>query len=565
MSVSFLPKRGWCVLLAIVGIFASDRLWAQGIAPSTPEQKLTAAIDVLQQLDAGEDEVEVIVNLAPPAGKPGKGEWDSRPRLRGWQRALAARRDEVFTELAPDDFKPRHFFENQPGFSGRVTRKGLEKLARHPRVLSIEYSRPVRPQLKQGLPLMNALSSRSNYGGAGVAIAIVDSGIDYRHPYLGGTTNFPNGKVIGGYDLGDSDPIPLASGNGAHGTACAGIAAGNVNTNDTGDYIGGVAPQAKLYALKITAGATEGANDADIIAAWNWCITHKNDDPNNPILVISTSFGGGRHNQVCDADSIGYAVAAANAVSAGISVVVSSGNDGFCDSLIMPACISSVTAVGAVYDAGYASATYCVNRDSCVAVPSGLCAGTGYSTTDLPAVDKVARYSNTSDFLALLAPAHRAHVPDIIGGDGYSPDSYILGFGGTSAAAPYAAGAIAALQSATKAKLNRHLTPAEARALLTSAGDPLSDPKATHIVKPRVNLGRAIEELTPPRLAATRANNRIVISWPTNATGYVLEWAHALPATTWSNVPAIPVTVGTNQYYTNVVTPSAKKFYRLRK
>jgi subtilisin family serine protease len=296
MSVFSRPKRCWSVLFAIVGVFASGSLWAQDhdIVAPTPEQKLAAAIEVLQQLDAGAVEVEVIVNLVAPAGKPGDGEWDSRPKLRGWQRALKARRDEVFAELAIDEFKPRHLFENQPGFSGRVTRQGLEKLARHPRVASIQISRPVEPQLKQGLPLMNALLTRSNYGGAGVSVAIVDSGVDYRHPYLGGTSVFPNTKVIGGYDFGDSDSNPLPRGNAAHGTACAGIAAGNVNTNLTGDYIGGVAPQAKLYALKITSGTTESASDADIIAAWNWCITHKNDDANNPILVISTSFGGGR-------------------------------------------------------------------------------------------------------------------------------------------------------------------------------------------------------------------------------------------------------------------------------
>ncbi|HTD85620.1 MAG TPA: S8 family serine peptidase, partial [Candidatus Binatia bacterium] len=220
------------------------------MASLSPEEKLTGAIVVLQRLDADAADVEVIVNLVDPAGKLRDKVWDSRPKVRQWQAAVKARRDEVLAELAPDEFKPRHLFENQSGFSGRVTRKGLEKLARHPRVASIQYAHPVYPHLRQGLPLINALATRAKYGGTNVSIAIVDSGIDYQHPDLSiGGTNFPNGKVIGGYDIGDEDADPMPT-TLAHGTACAGVAAGNISTN--GDYIGGVAPDAKLYALKIT-------------------------------------------------------------------------------------------------------------------------------------------------------------------------------------------------------------------------------------------------------------------------------------------------------------------------
>jgi subtilisin family serine protease len=558
MSRSFRP----CVSLVLFALFTASSLWAQN-AQITPEQKLDAAAEVLQQLDAGAADVEVIVSLVEPAGKPVERDWDSRPKVRQWQAVVNAHRNQVLAGLAPEDFKPRHLFENQNGFSGRITRKGLENLARNPRVISIQYSRPVQPQLRQGLPLMNALATRPNYGGAGVSIAIVDTGIDYRHSDLSlGSTNFPNGKVIGGYDVGDSDSNPLPY-TVAHGTACAGIAAGNIRTN--GDYIGGVAPDAKLYALKITSGLSEVASDADIIAAWNWCITHKNDDPNNPILVISLSFGGGRFTGTCDGNNIGYATAAANAVSAGITLLVSSGNEGFCDSISMPACISSVIAVGAVFDAAYGTVSWCVDKTSCAAVP-GPCGMGNRVATDVTTADRVTSYSNTAGFLGLLAPSHNAHTTDMIGAGGYSADNYVLDFGGTSAAAPYAAGAVAALQSAARSNLGRHLTPAEVRALLTNTGDPIADVKAPQIIKPRVNLGRAIETLTPPRLSATRVGNRVVVSWPTNqTTGAVLEWVHALPATTWSNVPVTSVVVDANRYVTNSVLPGATKFFRLRK
>jgi hypothetical protein len=102
-------------------------------------------------------------------------------------------------------------------------------------------------------------------------------------------------------------------------------------------------------------------------------------------------------------------------------------------------------------------------------------------------------YSNVASFLALFAPSHRAHTTDIVGSGGV-PGDYNPNFGGTSAACPYAAGAVAALQSAAQVALGRFLSPAEVRHTLTTTGDLVTDTK-TPVTKPRVNLGRAIETL----------------------------------------------------------------------
>lgn len=455
------------------------------------EQKLLAASEIVARLDKGEERVPVIVDLHAPPGKPQGADWDSKSKSQGWRKAVQARQAEVLSVLGQDDFKLRHRFENQSGFSGAVTRKGLEKLAKHPRVALIELSRPVTPDLAQGIPLMNATVYRSIFNGSGVAVAIVDTGVDYSHARLGGA-GLPNAKVIGGHDFGDDDPDPYPNSDDAHGTACAGIAAGDTGT--VGDYIGGVAPGAKIYALKIT-DFFGGASDADIIAAWDWCVTHKNDDPNNPILVISTSFSGGRFFSACDSSQTAYTTAANNAVSAGITVLSSSGNNGYCDSMGSPACVSSVISVGAVFDSAYAtSASFCIDAASCAPKnPTNNCES-GFGTSQSPAGDVVARYSNTASFLGLLAPSHSAYTTDIAGSGGYSSGDYATGFGGTSAACPYAAGAVAALQSAARSILGRFLTPAEVRQKLTSTGNLVTDTKAA-ITKPRVNLGRAIETM----------------------------------------------------------------------
>ena len=133
MSPSF-RRSAFLIFLAL---FAASGLWAQDTRLS-PEEKLDAAAEVLQQLDAGAADVEVIVSLIEPPGKPMGKDWDSRPKLRQWQATINVHRDAVLVGLAADDFKAQHLFENQNGFSGRVTRKGLEKFARDPRVTSIQ-------------------------------------------------------------------------------------------------------------------------------------------------------------------------------------------------------------------------------------------------------------------------------------------------------------------------------------------------------------------------------------------------------------------------------------------
>ncbi|BAL81672.1 S8 family serine peptidase [Caldisericum exile] len=92
--------------------------------------------------------------------------------------------------------------------------------------------------------------------GTGIVIAIIDTGVDYTHPDLGGGFG-PNYKVIGGYDFGDKDPDPMDS-NG-HGTHVAGIAAAD-------GKIKGVAPKAKILAYKIVAGGSRNASTENIIA-----------------------------------------------------------------------------------------------------------------------------------------------------------------------------------------------------------------------------------------------------------------------------------------------------------
>ncbi len=82
-------------------------------------------------------------------------------------------------------------------------------------------------------------------GSTSIVVAVLDSGIYYKHPDLGAGIG-PGYKVIGGYDFVNNDADPIDD-NG-HGTHIAGIIAANIN-NSKG--IAGVCPNCKLMSIKV--------------------------------------------------------------------------------------------------------------------------------------------------------------------------------------------------------------------------------------------------------------------------------------------------------------------------
>jgi subtilisin family serine protease len=435
-------KRGCAVVSLLALCLAAAPAGAEDALLSELREnaKLRAPAEILADLVNGEPETAVIVHLRPTPAAMGLAarSREAGPVPEGFSGPEAATyynlEDEsisaelratvaeqvarVVDEIGPYGMTVTQRFSYQFGFAARVTPAALARILAAPDVVAVEKDAVLHEHLKQGIPLMNATAARSSYLGAGVSIAICDTGIDTRHPRLGGTGNNAdpkfNAKVIGGYDTGDGDddPRPDSSAGNAHGTACAGIAAGGLGA--VGDYAGGVAPSAKLYAIKISEGTGGSAYTSAMIAGWEWCITHRNDSPANPIKVISTSFGGSRFASTCDSGNSGMTTAAANAVAAGITLFVSSGNDGYCDSTAWPACISHVNSVGAVYDASFGTYRPCISAASCAPTKTATtgCAS-GYYATDATGPDKVTSYSNSAPFLTLYAPSNNAYSTDM--------------------------------------------------------------------------------------------------------------------------------------------------------
>lgn len=142
------------------------------------------------------------------------------------------------------------------------------------------------------------------YTGQGVGVAVLDTGIDFGHADLG-----PNLSANAFSAFGSS-----AQDDNGHGTHVAGTVAAVDNEID----VVGVAPGATLYAVKVLDASGTGS-DSNLIAGLEWAR-----DRSDIIQVVNMSLG----RQLYPGDIGGpLHQAIQSAVAAGITVVVSAGND----------------------------------------------------------------------------------------------------------------------------------------------------------------------------------------------------------------------------------------------
>ncbi len=209
----------------------------------------------------------------------------------------------------------------------------------------IYEDRPVQAFLMESIPQIEAnkvwllKNNGENITGKGVTVCVVDTGIDYTHPDLGGCfgngTNF-SCKVIAGYDFVNSDTDPMD--DHGHGTHVAGIIAANGSVK-------GVAPDAKLAAVKVLDENGYGYT-SDIIDGILWCVNHS-DEYN--ISVISMSLGTQTtFSTYCDSEDPLMTNAINSAIEKNISVVIATGNEYVYGGVAFPACIYNATRVTAV-------------------------------------------------------------------------------------------------------------------------------------------------------------------------------------------------------------------------
>ncbi len=234
--------------------------------------------------------------------------------------------------------------------------------------------------------------------GTGQVIAIIDTGIDYDHPGLGGGFGADK-KVIAGYDFVDNDADPMDT--DGHGTQVAGMI-GSALFESGGFLYRGIAPGAKLIALRIA----PTTNDVDlrrIEDALKWV---NNNASLYSIDVVNISFGYGRFTGNYTADILSDEFDQLRTKD--IAITTSSGNAGTDDGvgITYPAADPDTISVAAIDDS-----------------------------------DVIATFAQRSDSLDFLAPGVDVRTTSL--NDTFYETS------GTSFAAPVVAGAIALLRQAS--------------------------------------------------------------------------------------------------------------------
>jgi subtilisin family serine protease len=292
--------------------------------------------------------------------------------------------------------------------------------------------------------------------GKGQSVAILDTGVDYNHPALGGRW----GKtVIAGYDFvnNDSDPMDQTG----HGTMVAGMIAAR-QFNFGGFKYRGIAPAAKIVALRIEDNS-DYLPDSRIEAALRWVINHRKQ---YNITAVNMSLGDGDYERKFTRGPYGDELATLK--KQGVFITAASGNDGISNPGInYPAADPSVVGVGSV------------NGD-----------------------DVISGFTSRASDLDLLAPGEGIAAPSIAGGR----HIYLRG-SGTSYAAPVVAGAAMLLHQA-----NPKLSVAQILSILKSSAsknwDGDTEYPATYLTYRRIDLDNAIRSALSRKGHKTRDASR---------------------------------------------------------
>jgi subtilisin len=215
---------------------------------------------------------------------------------------------------AVEDDGPIYALESAPSWSAEPALEAGE-------ILVEDQPSPQAETLPQGISQVKAPQAWTCTQGKGIRVAILDTGIDKKHPDLA-----PNYK--GGVSFVSSEPTPEDF-NG-HGTHCAGTVAAAINRSG----VIGVAPAASLFAVKVLDGAGSGAW-SNLIAGIDWGIK-------NRMRILSMSLGGaGAPNavgQICE-----------TAWKKGLLLVAAAGNAGPGQNTVgFPAKYPTVLAVSAI-------------------------------------------------------------------------------------------------------------------------------------------------------------------------------------------------------------------------
>ena len=370
-SESHVKRRFYRFVVA----FACVTLIGLGHLPEAYGQDSPKASSALIAKSQATDRVRVIVKLNTSFQPEGRL---SGPQAATSQRSqIANRQNQLQQAVAHHNVRGVKKFKFIPFTAMEVDSAALTALLADPLVASIEEDVPVPPALTDSAPLIKADQAwTAGYTGAGWTVAILDTGVDKTHSFIGpakvvaeacfsttdagypSTTVCPGGaeaEIGAGTGVNCGGPLGTAIDGCQHGTHVAGIAAGKTAG------INGVAKDANIIAVQVFSSFT-GTTCTDIGYASPCALSFTSDQilalehvyslrTTYNIAAANMSLGGGKYTPAsipsCDSDYSSTKAAIDTLRSVGIATVIASGNSSYTDGISAPACISTAVSVGA--------------------------------------------------------------------------------------------------------------------------------------------------------------------------------------------------------------------------
>jgi minor extracellular serine protease Vpr len=337
-------KRNWTIgAVAVAGIFCAAMIPVNAVAASAnsdstaqrPSQDVNYAVVVLKS-----DPLSTYSSTKPPKGK--KIDFNSNT-VKSYRAQLSAQRNDYKQWLRanyPNVKVTGEFDISLNAVTVKLNGATLGQVAGSPLVARAEYEGLYYPVGSDpDLGLIRAMDAWAQGGGAanagaGVKVAIIDTGIDITHPCFSdegyasqtqiGDHRFTNNKVIAAKVFNNRTPTAgyTAQAIGAHGTHVSGTVACNYATPAKVDgvtipyAISGVAPRALLGNYNVFPANVENARSEDIFNAMEAAYQDGFD-------VANMSLGGGQHGAL-DLET----QAVNNLDQANMVIAVANGNSG---------------------------------------------------------------------------------------------------------------------------------------------------------------------------------------------------------------------------------------------
>ena len=346
--------------------------------------------------------------------------------------------EQAASDLASDsaDVVVTHVYEEiLDGFAAVIPDDQLDDVRNDPRVESVVPDQEVHAfdlNLPTGINRIDAdQNATAKIDGKNervdVDVAVLDTGIG-PHPDL---------DVAGGISC--IDGTTSYADDNDHGTHVA----GTIGALDNGVGVVGVAPGARLWAVKVLDREKHGWW-SDVICGLNWVVANS-----GKIDVVNMSLGWYGADGPCAETPLHDAIC--RVVDAGVPVVVAAGNDSKDAAGFVPAAYDEVITVSALADS------------------DGRRGGDGRATTQGPD-DSLADFSNFGADVDIAAPGVDI-LSTVLGG-------YARGYG-TSVASPHVAGAaalfLAKQPGATPAEVKAHLLSTRKDIVLPNDPDGISE------------------------------------------------------------------------------------------